>query len=494
MAKLSNTSQIIKDKMALIELLDAKETYLKYHKLESMFPKAGIYSQFLYPKQMAFFAAGKEHSQRLLMGGNRTGKTIAGGTETAYHLTGCYPDWWEGHRFLNPISAWAVGVTNQSTKRVLQRALLGSNNDLGSGLIPKDKIVGNPVKKAGVSGAYETVYVKHASGGISELTFLSYEQGRDSFQGTYIPWIWMDEEPRDYGIYEECLMRTMNDVIPGHIICTFTPLFGRTDMVLSFLEDGRFPPNGVPQDDTTKFVTQIAWSEIPHLSEDQKEALIKSIAPHLRDARTKGIPSLGAGAIYPYPEDMIVVEPFPIPSYWPKAYGMDVGWNRTAAAWITMNPETNQYYLYAEHYAAEAVPAVHAASIKAKGKWIRGAIDPAAKDRNPSDGKQLLIEYNNEDLLLELADNAVEAGIQRVSQLLLTGQLKIFNTCFNWLSEYRSYTRDEKGKIVKRNDHLMDATRYGLMGCPYLLTTPPDSLAEIRDNFNSSYRDTHTGY
>lgn len=36
----------------------------------------------------------------------------------------------------------------------------------------------------------------------------------------------------------------------------------------------------------------------------------------------------------------------------------------------------------------------------------------------------------------------------------------MFKTLQNWLSEYRLYRRDDKGHVVKQNDHLMDAIRY----------------------------------
>ncbi|MNL64102.1 Terminase-like family protein [compost metagenome] len=41
-----------------------------------------------------------------------------------------------------------------------------------------------------------------------------------------------------------------------------------------------------------------------------------------------------------------------------------------------------------------------------------------------------------------------------------TGRLKVFASCRNWIDEYRIYRRDDKGRIVKERDHLMDATRY----------------------------------
>lgn len=32
------------------------------------------------------------------------------------------------------------------------------------------------------------------------------------------------------------------------------------------------------------------------------------------------------------------------------------------------------------------------------------------------------------------------------------------------MEEYRLYRRDERGRVVKTNDHLMDAFRYAVMG------------------------------
>jgi hypothetical protein len=56
--------------------------------------------------------------------------------------------------------------------------------------------------------------------------------------------------------------------------------------------------------------------------------------------------------------------------------------------------------------------------------------------------------------------NAVEAGIYEVWQRLSTGRLKVFRGLGNFLSEFRLYRRDDKGKIVKKLDHLCDCCRY----------------------------------
>lgn len=215
----------------------------------------------------------------------------------------------------------------------------------------------------------------------------------------------------------------------------------------------------------SRYVVQAGWDHVPHLSEKQKESLLAGIHPHMRDARTKGIPKLGSGAIYPVPEEEIKVQPFVIPKMWPRAYGFDVGWNRTAAIWAAIDPSSKNpvVYLYSEHYRSHAEPDVHAAGIKARGEWIPGSIDPGARISGQKDGEKLLELYQQQGLILHKADNAVETGIQAVYSLLSRGQLKVFSSLTNWFNEYRIYQRDEKGKIVKEHDHLMDATRYLIM-------------------------------
>lgn len=213
----------------------------------------------------------------------------------------------------------------------------------------------------------------------------------------------------------------------------------------------------------TKYVVQSSWDDSPHLTPEAQKALIDSYPPHERDARTKGIPQLGSGAIYPIPESEIICEPFEWPYFWRQAYGLDVGWNRTAAIWCAYDSEHDVAYLTSEHYRGQAEPAVHAAAIRARGDWIPGVIDPAARGRSQHDGETLLSQYKALGLKLTLADNAVEAGIFDVWTRLSTGRLKVFSTLRNWLLEYRLYRRDERGKIVKDRDHLMDATRYLMM-------------------------------
>ena len=207
-------------------------------------------------------------------------------------------------------------------------------------------------------------------------------------------------------------------------------------------------------------LTLCTWDMIPHLSEDVKEELLQSYPPYQRQARSKGIPALGSGAIFPVAESDVAIPDFELPPHWPRAYGFDVGWRVSAAIWGALNRDTDCLYLYAEHYRGEAEPVIHAQAIKARGQWIPGAIDPSARGRGQTDGQQLIQMYRDLGLDLVEAENAVEAGIYRLLTRMTTGRLKVFKSLQNWLSEFRLYRRDAKGRVVKERDHALDACRY----------------------------------
>lgn len=229
----------------------------------------------------------------------------------------------------------------------------------------------------------------------------------------------------------------------------------------------------------------MGWNDIPHLNEDIKREMLEALPPHQRDARANGTPQLGAGAIYPVPESDITVVDFQIPEHWPRAFALDVGWNRTACIWGALDRESDTLYLYSEHYRGQAETSIHAEAIRARGAWIPGVIDPAARGRSQIDGQQLYQMYVEHGLDLEFAINSVEAGIYEVWQRMSSGRLKVFKSLGNWFSEYRLYRRDERGRIVKVNDHLLDCTRYLIMSGIERAKTKPVAKAKEEYQYTS---------
>lgn len=242
-----NLNNLNRDELLnLAEALQVLEERKKYNKQEFLFPETGTNRRELYKKHLLFFKAGAVYKERALIAGNRTGKTFTAETEVSYHLNGRYPKWWEGKRFNHPIDAWEVGKTHETTRDILQKYLIGEWHDIGTGMIPKEDIE-RKTTKPGVPDAAQDVYIKHYTNrifdGYSHVSFKSYVQGVDAFMGQSVHVIHLDEEPDNNDIYTECLTRTMTT--QGIILCTFTPLQGLSEVVLSFLPGGRFPEGGI---------------------------------------------------------------------------------------------------------------------------------------------------------------------------------------------------------------------------------------------------------
>jgi len=218
------------ERLEVLTLLEEQERRRSRDKLSTYRP---------YAKQRDFHAAGAEHRERLFMAGNQLGKTLAGGAEWAMHLTGRYPDWWEGRTFDRPVRMWAAGVTGESTRDNPQRILVGPPQQTeawGTGMIPGDAIL-STITGRGVPNGLDAVVVAYGGGGDvkrgeSVLAFKSYEKGREKWQGETLEGVWFDEEP-PLDIYSEGLTRT--NTTGGITIVTFTPLLGMSDVVLQFL-------------------------------------------------------------------------------------------------------------------------------------------------------------------------------------------------------------------------------------------------------------------
>lgn len=226
------TKQADPDELPSLSQVEQELQRRKYNQLGKWYPDSGPFSRDKYPKHMRHFAAGKVHRERLMLGSNRSGKTVSGAYESSLHSTGQYPLWWPGKVFKGPTVGWVVNKSSIDVRDINQLEMMGKWGEFGSGMIPLSSIV-DMKAKPNVPSALSIVYVRDKTGGMTEIHFKSYDQGRQAFQGRAVHWIWADEEiPHD--VYTECLLRTMTT--EGIIYCTYTPLHGLTRVTVDYLK------------------------------------------------------------------------------------------------------------------------------------------------------------------------------------------------------------------------------------------------------------------
>ena len=436
-----------------------------------------------YPKQIAFHLAGASLKvrERLLIAGNQLGKTVAGSSEAAMHLTGLYPYDWTGRVFDKPTAGWAASETGQGTRDTVQRLLLGKPGEWGTGSIPKAQLIDVKRASGGTPDCVDSITVRHKSGGISRLTFKTYDQGRLRWQGETLDFVWFDEEP-PADIYTEGLTRT--NATGGIVWLTFTPLQGMSAVVKRFLIDKHAGTH----------VTTMTIDDAMHYTPEQRAAIIASYPAHERDARAKGIPTLGSGKIFPVDEIEIKEPSIAIPDHWPRVCGIDFGWDHpTAAAWVAWDRDTDTVHVYDVYRVREVTPIIHAATIKAKGDWIPVAWPHDGLQHDKGSGEALAAQYRKQGLNMHPekvshapdtkagqkegeGGNGVEAGLMDMLDRMQTGRFKVAAHLESFWDEFRLYHRKD-GKIVKENDDVISAVRYACMMLRHAKTKPKPKTA-----------------
>lgn len=438
---------MLKEQASLLAELDRRR---RTNRLSSYAP---------YGKQKEFHEAGKGFRERLFMAGNQLGKTLAGAAEASMHLTGRYPEWWSGKRFDRAVVMLAGSESYELTRDGVQRLLIGppmSEEEWGTGYIPKADIIAT-TRRSGVSGALDSVTVRHASGGASTLLFKAYEQGRGKWQANTVDYVWFDEEPPE-DVYFEGITRT--NATRGLIAVTFTPLKGMSTVVARY----------ILEKSPDREVITMTIDDAEHYTPEERQKIIDSYPPHEREARTKGVPSLGSGRIFPVSEESIVVDPFEIPKHWAQIGGMDFGYDHPfGAVGCAWDRDADIFYVTKEYREREATPIIHAASIKPWGSWLPWSWPHDGLQHDKGSGEQLAAQYREQGLNLTVeratfddGTNGVEAGLSEMLQRMQTGRFKVFSTCRLWFEEFRLYHRQD-GKVVKERDDVISASRYALM-------------------------------
>lgn len=462
-----------------------------------------------YPWQRKFVEASLDNTEIMLMAANGVGKTSVAGAIVSVHMTGDYdgfvkdmrypstfldgrthpyagqlvwPDGWKGRRFKTPVRVWTGSPTNETSKENIQTILIGgTGEDLGMGWVPRSRLVGKPTtRQAGVKDVVDSFQVRHISGGISKCFTKTYEQGWQKWQGGAPHIVWLDEEPDDYKIYTESLTRVLRT--KGMVMVTYTPLLGWTDLSLHFREAAE--GSGI-------YLQNATWDDAPHLDDAEKARLMLSYPEHELDARTKGMPMMGKGAVFPISDNRISIDPFKIPDHWARIKGCDFGIDHPAAgSEIAWDRDQDRIYVIDCYKKSGETAPYHAAWFNKSNKWIPVSWPHDGMNREKSGGKTLAQHYRDHGVNM-LSKSArypkargeehdtgggqpVEPIVTEILEMMSNDRFKVFSNLPEWFEEKRSFHRDENGKIVSRRDDILKATFYAVMMRRYAVA--PDSL------------------
>ena len=485
-------------RLAFEELVVATRDDMEFNQLKYFRP---------FEHQLKFFATG-ESSRRGILAANRIGKTVSTCFETACHLTGEYPDWWNGRRFEKPITAFVAGEGWEQVARVLQDELMGTKDikireHIGTGAIPRKNIKLETMRTDGANVL--GVEIKHRTGSFSYLLFGNYTQEVRQLQGFKLNVCVFDEQPPD-DTFSELVTRTATT--QGMVMCSFTPLKGLNGLVSKFWynEEG-YEHIRVAWDDVPEYDP---WGE-PFLLNETRRQLERDYLPHEREARLKGIPIQVKGAVFQLTE---------WPVYKPNTYNfreypgihrviaLDLGLvnDKTVISLMYWDPVNREAWLNNQIVfkgTEEANPL----------NYIQHLVRPEVFGCPivlPSDastpGRYTMSSHSLRDLFAEYNLNVVERpvmnppdekgrvtnhksyGINTMRQMMEIDTFHINENCSDFLREAKNYYVDEKGRFSDPDD-CIDSARYALLAClqdwtePYDHKTPKQRFEEMRSQY-----------
>lgn len=283
-------------KLELYKLLELKEQLIRSNPLKYFNP----YTPKRHEKQIKIHESQKRI--RIFLAGNRTGKTEWGGMETTYYATGKHPF----RDIPAGIEIWAGCPSYDVQKDTTQKKI---DRYLPKGDIEKVTYVH--------SGIYKEIVLKNRS----KITFKSYEQGREKWQGAGKRLIWFDEEPPK-DIWEEALMRHEAGQTLD-VILTMTPINGMT-----WIYDDLFM--ATDRDDIE--IVRAGWDDNPYLLEEQKKEMGRGLTEDAIKVRKFGDFVNRVGLVMSWWDRELMLQEYPDRDRtWAWYETLDGGWSDPTA-------------------------------------------------------------------------------------------------------------------------------------------------------------------
>jgi hypothetical protein len=199
----------------------------------------------------------------------------------------------------------------------------------------------------------------------------------------------------------------------------------------------------------SKHVTRMTLEDAEHYTPAQREAIISSYPEHEREARIRGLPTLGSGLVFPVPDEAIACDPVDIPRPWARINGVDFGWDHPfAAISLAHDRDADVVYVTSCYRESRATPVIHAAAIRPWGDWVPCAWPHDGLQHDKGSGDELAAQYRTQGLNMlheratfEDGGSGVEAGVIGMLDRMQTGRLKVFRHLNDWFDEKRQYHR-----------------------------------------------------
>lgn len=457
--------------------------------------------------QREFFQTGA-CDRRGILAANRVGKTTSTCFETAMHLTGQYPEWWEGYRFSGPITCMVAGEGWSQVALVLQNELLGTQDvklieQIGTGAIPKNCIIVDTMRNDGANCI--GVEIKHTSGANSYLLFANYTQEVRQLQGFKLNLAVFDEQPPD-DFFSEIVTRTATT--QGKVLCSFTPLKGLNGLVSKFWnrEEG-YEYIRVSWDDVPEYDP---WGQ-PFLLMETRRQLERDYLPHEREARIAGKPVMGKGAVFQIANwptyNTGDIDFFRMPNIL-RVIALDLGLvnDKTVISLMYWEPYEKVAYLHKQIVVQgieEAVPSQyinHLLRPEVFGTPIVLPPDASTPGRYTMSANSIRELFESYELnvyhkpIMNPPDsegritNHKSYGINQMRQMLEVGSLMVNSNCTQFLNEAQNYYVDEQGRFSDPDD-CIDSARYAILAClqgiaePWDNRTPAERMRAQRDRY-----------
>lgn len=223
-----------------------------------------------------------------------------------------------------------------------------------------------------------------------------------------------------------------------------------------------------------------------HYTPEEREAIVAAYPAHEREARAKGIPVLGAGRIFPIPEEDITCDPIAIPPHWKQIGGMDFGWDHPfAAVGLAHDPDADIVYVTKVFRQTHVSPIIGSAALKPWGDWLPWSWPrDGRRETQEGAGEALAKQFRTQGLQMlplhaqfEDGSVSVEAGLMEMLDRMQTRRWLVFRHLSEWFEEYRLYHRaaptpTAPPRVVKERDDLMAASRYGYMMLRFAKASP----------------------